>query len=135
MANKKILLGMLAVLLVFGASLVGCEYGDPGLEGSWKMTASYTNYSNKLVTTVSTFTFTSGDVEYKTVTTGGGDNEDGTRIIKGTYVASNGMLGMTFTYHSFNSVQISPFNQSSSHDYVIYGSTLILDSYGAFTKE
>jgi hypothetical protein len=129
MANKKILLGMLAVLLVFGASLVGCEYGDPGLEGTWKMTSKAGEE-----TQVATLTFTSGDVEYKIVVTGSTYRNE-TQIMKGTYVASNGQLGMTMTYYSADSIQISPYNQCTTAEYVIYGNTLIISGYGVFTKE
>jgi hypothetical protein len=127
MDNKKILLGMLAIFLVFGFTLTGCEYGDPGLEGTWKQTRTDGND-----TTVITFTFTSGDVEVKTVQSGSANS---TSITKGTYVASNGKLGLTFTSASLNGSNVSSYNTSIAVDYVIYGSTLITGSYGVFTRE
>jgi hypothetical protein len=133
MANKKILLGMLAVLLVFGASLVGCEYGDPGLEGTWKKTTS-SSYEG---TQVNTLTFTAGDYEEKTVVTTAGDYSSlGTRTSKGTYVASNGLIGITIT--STTDTRSGGSTDSdrsvSTVKYVIYGNTLII-SGGVYTKE
>jgi hypothetical protein len=134
MANKKILLGMLAVLLVFGFTLVGCEYGDPGLEGSWKKTTSTSTY-----TTVITLTFTAGDYESKTVQTTTSTGNSTTTKENGTYVASNGLLGRTITSTTSAAGVTTPSTTTSSTKYVIYGSTLLINgssgATGVFTKE
>jgi hypothetical protein len=127
MVNKKILLGMLAILLVFGFTLTGCEYGDPGLEGSWKQTQSSSGSS-----VVATLTFTAGDIEIKSVQTTGGTST--TTTSKGTYVASNGRLGITITSQTAGTTTSSAIT-NSTYDYVIYGSTLLISSMGVFTKE
>jgi hypothetical protein len=132
MDNKKVLLGMLAILLVFGFMLTGCEYGDPGLEGTWKNTSSIniTGYSSSSVTTL---TFTAGDYESKSVVS---DPTSYTRTVKGTYVASNGLIGFTIT--STNDTRGSAYSNSdrdtSTVDYVIYGNTLLLGST-VYTKQ
>jgi hypothetical protein len=129
MANKKILLGMLAILLVFGFTLVGCEYGDPGLEGTWKRTTT-----SGTTTTVNTLTFSAGEYETKTVVSG---INNYTSTYKGTYVASNGLLGVTITsfVRTGDGATTNNNTTTSSDRYVIYGSTLLIEGYGVYTKE
>jgi hypothetical protein len=135
MANKKFILGMLAILLVFGFTLVGCEYGDPGLEGTWKNTTQY-DYSSYISTYVNTFTFTAGEYELKTVYTTTPSSGNYTETLKGTYVASNGLLGTTRTsqVRTGSSPVSNNLTSTSTVEYVIYGNTLLYGNM-VYTKE
>jgi hypothetical protein len=75
MVNKKIWLGILVMVLVFGMTVVGCDEADE-LNGRW-------------VNGTSILVFDSGDFE---------SSPGGVRTSKGTYTVNNGLLTQQVTH-------------------------------------
>jgi hypothetical protein len=85
MANKKFLMGILVMTLVFGMALVGCASGadsiptgaDPVLNGTWISTTDGIKFDN-----------------------GSFENNDGENpLLRGTYTASGGSIRMEVTQY------------------------------------
>jgi hypothetical protein len=133
MANKKFLLGMLAITLVFGLIVTACDAGgDPALNGTWKNTevGSYIK-------------FAAGAFEL-----GGIDGSNYIPIIKGTYEARGGTLTITMTqfydegrWFTAAEVGASASELTQTLTYTISGRTLTLTGSegswftGAYTKQ
>jgi hypothetical protein len=107
MARKKFLLGMLALTLVFGLMVIACDpEADPALNGTWKQITGTDYYS--------TYVFNSGEFTMTRVAA------TGTRVEKGNYITSGGVLIMTSTSTTTGGVtfEIPPATQTSS--YTVY---------------
>jgi len=85
MANKRFLLGILVMALVFGMALVGCASGpdsvptgaDPDLNGTWGSTTDEMIFNN-------------GNFE---------NNYEGSPFFRGTYAASDGNIKVAITHY------------------------------------
>jgi hypothetical protein len=105
MANKKFLLGMLAITLVFGLMVVACDpEADPALNGKWK---ELNGTSGKYTTLeFSNGSYTRTDVD-----------STGSTVVKGNYITSGGYLITTptsRTYSNGTTNNIPPASQSSA---------------------
>jgi hypothetical protein len=121
MANKKFLLGILVITLVFGLMVVACDAGgDPVLNGTWKSADG-----------VVTYKFAAGTWELSIIGLP-------SPYQKGTYVASGGTLTLTMTHFNLGAglvtvaeAEVSETTQTCT--YTISGRTLTLTSQGNST--
>jgi uncharacterized lipoprotein YehR (DUF1307 family) len=116
MANKKILLGMLAITLVFGLMVVACDAGgDLAINGTWKSSDGSMTYK-----------FAAGAFEVSAA---------GTPVAKGTYEARGGTLTMTMTHVSDGAgwvtvAEAGVSETTQTYTYTISGRTLTLTYQG-----
>jgi len=143
MANKRFLMGILVMTLVFGMALVGCDDGltsktDPALNGTW-------------VSGAEEYKFNNGSFEFS----------DRSPCMKGTFTTSNNSMTMTITqiysgYPGFNfedktkwyskadlkgyvpDEELDNFFTPKTGTYSISGNNLTLNGFwfiGTFTKK
>ena len=117
--NKNALIGLLAILLVFGMSVIGCDTGTTGndsiiqspFEGTWES-------SN--LGMVQTWIFTGNEFLVKL---------DGINHVRGTFTYSNSQMTKTNS-HVWVSNQWEVSTASSTFSYNIIGNTLTTSGEG-----
>jgi hypothetical protein len=129
MANRKFLLGMLTITLVFGLMVTACEGGDSALNGTWKGTIreydSWDPITQEQIYKVVNVTakFASGAFELT----------QGTDKHEGTYMAKGGDIFFTVTKKDGQTLS-APETYPGS--YVISGKKLRLTTgWAAFTLD